>query len=392
MRKILLNVFAGDLAGGGSGTMFRESLPGFQKLAQDAGCELVTVSPGLTTGTNRNFCFTSDPINYRGRHREAANMATGMMKEFRGCDVRVFTWGYTSYIPHGFIKYIEAGEVRSFVWADSSPPDTITFNHDTASGRFFSGAYPSAAKMVLWCWHNYNAEHPELLARMPPGQKIIKTARPFGPQYLTRLRELRSMSTTGYRQVLGFTEVERVVVLASSDIWSPTAIGRWMTEQQWDNVRVKTLALLQSLDKAGQALHTNGQTLIVVADESISQVGYHPVNYSLLLKRFDPNQYRQLLKAANLVVTRTSNCVTAAECAFMGIPQYLTLMPACGYMNVETLAAEARGRGLLLPEVVISEAIFNYPTHALAVAAQNEAETFNREYNFFDTLGRLLLA
>ena len=167
MRKILLNVFAGDLAGGGSGTMFRESVPAFSSLAQRAGYELITVSPRPVTETNRSFQFVSDSTNYQGRHQEAAELAQGLMKEFRGCDVRVFTWGYTSYTPYGFKPYIESGEVRSFVWADSSPPDTATLNDDTASGRFFADGYHPSTSMILWCWHNYNATHPDLVARMP---------------------------------------------------------------------------------------------------------------------------------------------------------------------------------------------------------------------------------
>ena len=387
LKKVLINVCGGDLAGGGIASMFRESLPGFVSMCDRQGWKLLSVSSEPNSATNRQFVFNS--AEYAERHMEAARFVERLMGDLGNAEAGVFVWGYTSYFPNAFQPYVRTGQVK-LVWADSSPPDTDQLNANIRTGRFVAEAY-AGTTAIVWCWHDFNETDARLVSRVPPGVRLAKTSRPFPADYLRSLQVTGSYPAWAYRDQADLATNEVVIVLSSSDYWSPCAAGKWMTHDQWREMWQRTELLLDEMEVFGELLSRQGKTLVLVADPALSQVRPSARNFRLRFQKFQPRTYRHLLRAADAVILRTTCCVTATECAWLGVPQYLWLTPTQSYMNVEVMADAARERNLILP----IGAAFGRESRedvraAVAKRAFAEAERFNRENSFFRTLEKLL--
>jgi hypothetical protein len=391
MRKVLVNVFAGDLAGGGSASMYRASRSGLEKLSASHGFELLNVSP-KKPDSPYEVQFSYETRSYGPRHKQACVFADDLMKQLSGCDVRIFSWGYTSFMPFAFSEYVKRGDVK-VVWGDSSPPDTDIPGEDIESSRFFAEAYRGTMQM-LWSWHDFNEADPRLLARMPCNVPIVKSSRPFSEDYVDHLKAVRDEERSPMRKEFGIREQDVAVLVGSSDIWSGSAVGNWMTREQSEDVHEKTRFMIPAIEAMGGVLGLEGRSLKVFADPALQQVYYlRSENADVSFAHHEAYRYHRLLRAADGLLVRTTNCVTSAEAAFLGTPQNVTLMPAKGYMNVEVFAEYAVQRSLC-KEVGFLHALSRA---SMGMGRENaecaflEAERFRVEHDFFSKLGKILL-
>ncbi len=385
---VLLLAYAGGLAGGGTRCQIVGAEPEVRRLCENHNVEFASAwSDNEVNGLPK----PTIELELRGsnieKHAQARQFAEQITTRWPTQRIGVFCFGYTSFLPYGFLPYRKDPYTDRITlsWADCSPPDTDELGADLSS-RFFGSAYEHT-QGILWGWHDSLPA-----SRVPSGCAATYwlNAQPFSRDYVDYLRKQRERR----RVPAGASEPLRVV-LSASDIWSPSAIGQWMTAEQHMTVIQRTRALVTALRELGRS---RGAPVTVYADAAIK-----PFTDSTLDWRFGTharNEYHQLLHAADLSIMRASHSVTSAEAAAMGIPQLLLPMPGDGYMNIDDFTQDIRRKDLAcVPEEPDSaEAILAAMLELLkpdrrATIAENarcEFDRVNARHNFFHSLAHSL--
>ncbi len=308
------------------------------------------------------------------RYGAAQTFAKRFMSTIDG-PVIVYSFGYTGFVPLAFQKFSDA----KIIWGDCSPPDTDQLGRDTTS-RFYADAYNNT-EGFLYGWHNALPQ-----TRVPSNLSSYRlVAQPFSPEIVAELRSARR--TRGCSaDCIGF-------VLASSDIWSPSSIDQWMTQEQWEGIQGTTKNLLQALSMLQDDMQ---RPIELIADPAFGQclLGL-PDTVNIRLGQYPQQMYRDLLLSADAVICRASHSVTSAECAAMGVAQIILPMPAYNYMNVDDFTADIRDRDLAqVPDDHSCDSIKEALRAVLdpqrrAELERNAAAEFDlvdRTCNFFDSL------
>ncbi len=402
MNKALLVVYPGGLAGGGTLQQIRASYTDLAALAASLGMRFETAWDPRSNLPAPTFPLVLGSAGYYARHQELKQWAGEVrtrLHEQGVSELTVYGFGYTSFIPYAFEGY---DDVR-VIWGDCSPPDTDVLGGDLSS-RFYGKAY-ERTRGLCYGWHEGGP-----LTRRPLMYSYSMTAQPFGKEYVGSL--LAQRLTTP--EPLGGEGAIRIV-LSASDIWSPNAIGVWMTEQQHRDTVLRTALLMDAIRTCAQQL---GRKVVLYAHPTLRKVNvptrsFYPNQSGLEgfaeaggitlvdthTSAWTPEQYRALLRSANLVVTRASHSVTSAECAAMGIPQALCPMPSMGYMNEGEFTSDIRDRGLAMVLDPLSRGLWRQIATALTDdnlrrdttrRACEEFDRINDRQNFFKNLATLI--
>lgn len=403
MRKALVAVYGGGLAGRGTAALIRQSYRGLLNLARQLDIVLIAAWQRNNLLPEPTVDFALNANDNRGRHRQAREFADAIMCHLGEIGIKeavIYSFGYTSFMPYGFQPYIRDGAV-TFVWGDCSPPDTDELGAGIGS-RFYGDAY-AGTHGILYGWHEALPK-----SRVPKNLASYGlTMLPFSDEYVGRLRSYRHLDR-GHclleaLEILPDLRRDHIlVVLASSDIWSPSAIGTWMTHEQHEGTIAHTRAIFSQLEGIGTQI---GKQIAVLVDPSVVQAIKSENSASLLIipAQPPPSEYRTLCRAAHLVIGRASHSVTSAECSAMGVPQAIVPMPAFGYMNVEDFTEHVvRERLALVPPYILEdgmhmpnlsgcalEALFGaIPEHTERAAA--EFDRVHAQYNFFRGIEQFL--
>jgi len=393
-KQALLVVYGGGLAGGGTATLIRESHAGFRELADTSDTRLINawggVNPLLPTP---DIPFFLTAPTHEERHVQAAAFADMAMADLKGYErVIVYSFGYTSFMPYAFQKYIREGKAV-FIWGDCSPPDTDVLGADMTS-RFYEPAY-EGTHGILYGWHEAMPK-----SRIPPNLASYRlTMMPFSDAYVENLKASREKDVQNVLRCLGLDDCSSLIIIGSSDIWSRSSIGRWMTEHQNTDARKDTSTLLCQLNRIAKRGNRIG-VLIDPAAKEVMNGRAHTDSLRILPMHPPPIAYHDILCAADLVINRASHSVTSAECAAMGVPQIIVPMPRHGYMNVEDFTEDIMARQLALtaaqreshPPNIIPSYLAHIAGQDRECARRAERE-FNRmhtERNFFQCIGEFL--
>lgn len=428
-------MYGGGLAGMGTSVLIRESHAGFQDLARRTNTAFRTAWCAGESMPKPWFDFSLTASSNEERHMQAEFFADEMMQrlEIEGItDAVIYSFGYTSFMAYGFRKHIKEGRTV-FVWGDCSPPDTDDMGTDLSS-RFYGPAY-EGTHGILYGWHEAMPAKRWirmgiLKDRIPENLASYHlTMLPFSQEYVRKLTGYRGYTREKARSLLTETsmflpetleENRMLAVLCSSDIWSGDAVDKWITPNQHWGVVKDTKGIFADLEKIGEALE---ERIGLFTHPAALQVR-NSYDSGLKSLKIIPNilprtEYRALLRAADLVITRASHSVTSAECAAMGIAQIIVPMPRYGYMNVHDFTADVRRRRLALVTAyrteysssysnlahatftsseTVPDLILTYLQHirghgeAAAERAMREFDRVNTTHNFFGRIERFLLS
>ncbi len=290
----------------------------------------------------------------------------------------IVSMGYTAYGPEAVRGALEAlaesGSAMEAVvcMVDSTYPDTDALATDVdASGwpesRFFGPAYRSTASLrTLFFVTSAYSYDPALLNRRAPrgldGVAVI--APPYSDEYVGRIERIAGEGRdTGLGSVAellpGFPRrgtgggSDLLIPIVGSDIWSPDAVGSWMTSEQHHSCLVGTRSIVQAL--VGVAEQT-GRTVRVpidvagadyIRDQRLPSVAVLPAKPSngeidgarVVLSAYrdlSQEQHTRMLGAADVAVSRTGGQANSTVVlALARTPNVVVDMPACGYMQSE---------------------------------------------------------
>ena len=312
-----------------------------------------------------------------GRFRAATAALTRALRALREAGARhvaVVCAGYTAYGPEAVKRALDSlstggAAMKACVFlVDSAYPDTDARDarRDRSGwprGRFFAPAYEStAAARTAFLLTSAYAYDPWLLNERAPeglgGVGVISP--PYTDSYLRWLEATarRARIDGGadlYGALPGFARRrsdDLLVPLVASDVWSPSAVGAWMTRKQHESCRSGTESLIRTLVRISERLGRRIWVPIDVAGaEFVSGLNLPGVavlrtreqredaESKVLLPAYrglSQADHATLLAAARLAVSRTGGQANAtAVLAVARTPNFVLDMPACGYMQSE---------------------------------------------------------
>ncbi len=287
--------------------------------------------------------------------------------------VAVLSMGYTSYGPEA-VRRALAGRSRArrmeavVCVIDSSYPDVAALEGAVADGRwpesrFYGPAYRSEdgyeTAFLLTSAYRYD---PVILNRRAPAglSGVAVISPPYSDAYVRRLERLgaegKSLGGAAFADLIPgmafFADGDLLVPLVASDIWSTSAVGRWMTAEQHASCLVGTRRLVEALvmvsdrlgrrvwvpmDLAGAEL-VRGLDLAGVAVRAGGDGG-RPGGEQVVVcgyRDLSQDDHARLLGAAQLAVSRTGGQANASVVlALAKTPNLVVDLPACGYMQSE---------------------------------------------------------
>ncbi len=283
----------------------------------------------------------------------------------------VVSMGYTAYGPEAIRRAIEAlAESGCHMEAivclvDSTYPDTDTLETRTdAAGwpesRFFGPAYRSttAVRTLFFVTSAYGYD-PALLNRRAPGglDGVAVIAPPYSDEYVDRIeRAANEGKQTGLGPVAEFLpgfhrrgSEDLLIPIVGSDIWSPDAVGAWMTSQQHDSCLAGTRVIVEALvGVAEQAGSTVWVPIDVAGADYMRELKLPSVvvlpngetgDARVVLSAYRDlcqEHHARLLGAADVAVSRTGGQANSTVVlALARTPNVVVDMPACGYMQSE---------------------------------------------------------
>jgi hypothetical protein len=271
----------------------------------------------------------------------------------------VLAMGYTSFGPESVKRALESPACTSIEHAtvivvDSAFPDTSTAELDVnAEGwpcsRFYTPGFGSndRATVAFALTSSYDYDPRVLADRVPPVDFVGVVAPPYTASYIAGLADAgRVGREQGLSQLGLWPELDDarpcdlLVPFVSSDIWSPTAVGAWMTADEYATVTRGTRVLFDSLERIAAR---RGVRIYVPIDAAAKQVlGDRPdeslrVIYSDGVPQAD---HARMLGAAELAISRTGGQANASiVLAMVDTPAFVIDLPAAGYMQAELTSA-----------------------------------------------------
>lgn len=283
--------------------------------------------------------------------------------------------GYTGYTSWGTKKAVneltqeEYKDVEvKIIIQDSSFPDTDNPNNQTTDGsipidRFALDAYKSNGNVeVYFLMNNWLPVDPQESRNRAPAGIIAGTASfPFTPQYYESWLELRNTSKQEARYQLSdrvtthpdfqeaLRDLDTIIVpfFASSGYFDDRNVGKWMTEEQFEDMQNATMLLIDSLSEVSRR---TGRKIALTAVPSFVHMartlcpeifeGEQSEYSGLKIIEVPPmsqDNYRLYGRTADIGIFRTSQTNTMPEIMATGVPAVLLTAPAHGYMSVETM-------------------------------------------------------
>jgi hypothetical protein len=314
-------------------------------------------------------------------------LVTAALEEHLGALVRdgvrralLVSMGFTAFGPEALKRALaslarsDAGRALEvdLLIVDSAFPDTDEQDHRLDDegwplGRFYTPAYAATARARVWflITSAYDYDLDMLHARTPPGLTGVGIiSPPYTDAYVAglaaRASEARAEGRAGLASHLAgrVAAVERlhddalVVPIVSSDVWSPSHVGAWMSPEEHETCTTGSRAVLEALaglseelgrpvyvpvDRAGAACFAEDAPAGVSACVSPGDAPSPGARVVLGGYRDLPqDDHARLLAVADLAVSRTGGQSNAAVVlAMTGVPNLVIDMPARGYMQSE---------------------------------------------------------
>ena len=281
--------------------------------------------------------------------------------------------GYTSYGPFAFqraLKKVNLSNKNDILTAnlmiqDSSFPDTDNLSESLdidgyPMTRFYGPAYQSNSwlKIVF----TLNAVVPfdvTLSKRIPQGCTPLLASFPFTKTYISKWQKKMSKSDA-MEQLNGvipswekITHNDLIIPFLSSDIWDPSFIGKWMTQQQFNTVVEGTLNFVKALSYVSKVTKKNVFLPIIknaekfILSQNMSDV--YPMNaYEVSMKKravyimpynvIPQHLFINLIAASDIVVNRSTQSNSFIETIMTDTAQLVSIIPAADYMDGELMA------------------------------------------------------
>ena len=281
--------------------------------------------------------------------------------------------GYTAFAPFGVKKALETVDPEKsmkvkFLMQDSSYPDTDNPVNDlTPEGfptdRFNPDSYQSNGQveviMLMNNWVTLNPKWPN--KRAPKGTLCGTASFPFSPEYVKYWESFRLISKQKARNdfaekiqqtnpkiagLLNNPEAIFIPLIASSGYFDRNNVGKWMTSDQFDDMRNGCKTLIESLSLVAKT--TNKPVLITGTNGFTKMVEGLEIGHNLFIATspiFKQSAYGIFLRSADLLIHRTTQANTMAEAVIAGIPSVVLTMPSHGYMDVDKIDSQFKFDG-----------------------------------------------
>ncbi len=268
----------------------------------------------------------------------------------------VIAMGYTSFGPaaaRAAWRAVPSVESTSIVMVDSALPDGLSDDVDETgpASRFYRPEYRSEPGFATYfaITSAYDYEPRILIDWVPPVAAIKVVAPPYSQSYIEsleaaghRARDEGLAAVPSLGALDDLADRDLLIPLLSSDIWSPSAVGVWMTQPQYETVVRGTEAVLAAVEAVAQERHCriavpmDASLLNAMPDieESLtgssSEVGAYLVPYENLPQA----EHAAMIALADLVIGRTGGQANAfAVAALVGTTTLVVDMPALDYMH-----------------------------------------------------------
>src|SRR3989338_1414328 len=453
---VFLYINASSVAGDGPTTQALQASEGLKRIAQYLGKPIYYVGPDYNgsdiaesdwTGSLPDQ-LTSIPSNSASIQEKYDDVTNGLIETVnilgqKGVKkIIAVSTGYTGFVHYGFKEALVIANKNGFninaklIIQDSSLPDTDKPSEilDKINGhpidRFYPKSYESDENLEVWLitnnWLDFNIKW--VRNRAPKGTLSASSSFPFTPEYIRRWQQWRQVSKEEAREKLialtasknpqfaqGLLTEDAVFIplIASSGYFNPDSIGKWMTEDQFNDVITGSRTLVNSLlltsDKVKRPIILSGVENFVNYINSlripyVEELGDHKNSGKVLLvraPRFPQSEYGLYHRAADVSIHRTTQANTSAEGVIAGVPQIILTMPGNGYMDTQKMDKGAYIRGLRQYEVGVSTekladritGIINDPGESASLVDLADTyflqEHMNPGTNFFSVVGHI---
>lgn len=297
--------------------------------------------------------------------------------------IMIVTNGYTGYLPWGVKEAMRAlhaeGKGRDVavhvVIQDSCFPDTDHPSDERDEygipiDRFAPSAYKSDDRLgvrVFMMINNWLPVNPrDSMSRAPDGVYGMAASFPFTEEYLQfwlesldqdkaqarrRIAEIFSSNAPIISRALQDSETIFIPLIGSQGYWDKGNIGKWMTEEQYEDTIRGSRLLIESAKivakRTGRPMLLTGSKGFVDVARAQSDIyvesiplsasqgsGYVIVHQAPFMTQ---DVYRIFARAADMHVHRTSQANSMPEMMATGVPAILLSMPTKRYMSVETM-------------------------------------------------------
>ena len=378
-------LLARPLAGMGTARQLEQAFAGLTPLLARGDVRLDYVGPPAPEGIVLPPATVTIPV--ADEVPATFKLVTAALEAHLGALVRdgvrralLVSMGYTAFGPEA-LKRAMASLARSeegraleveLLIVDSAFPDTDEEDHRLDDegwplGRFYTPAYAATARSRVWflITSAYDYDLDMLHARTPPGLTGVGIiSPPYTDAYVVglaaRASEARREGRAGLAARLTgrVAAIDRlrddalVVPIVSSDVWSPSHVGAWMSPEEHETCTGGTRAVLEALVSLSEEL---GRPVYVPVDRAGAAcfAANAPAGVSACVNPGDApspgarvvlggyrnlpqDDHARLLAVADLAVSRTGGQSNAAVVlAMTGVPNVVMDMPARGYMQSE---------------------------------------------------------
>lgn len=292
----------------------------------------------------------------------AAALTTALRRLLaRGCrHPALVSLGYTAFGPEAAKRSFRTLQteglegIEVFI-VDSALPDRDDPERQVdADGwpltRFHEDSYASDGVTTTFLLTSAYSYDPRILAdRVPPVGQVKVIAPPYTNAYVEGLARAAADGRAG-----GLREFERrwpplaaaregdlLVPLVSSDIWSPSSVGAWMNQREYESVLTGTRMVLEGLSLFARQ---RGSTVFVPVDAAAeAELNVAPEQVVLLPYSGIPqDEHTRILGASDLAISRTGGQSNAfIVLAVAETPAIVVDLPDEGYMQAELTSIAA---------------------------------------------------
>jgi len=407
---VALLVNLGGVANGGPLVQIREIATGLSELCNKRYVDMHYIGPDLTAAQTLGRPLTSS-ISLNQKIEESGDdiqqqylIASAVLSKFfhtqgnQGArNFLVITNGYTGFVPFGIKQAILENQPQfnyqlkcNLLVQDSALPDEDSPTNEVNEqgvpvSRFNHQAYASTKdvhiSMITNNWLPVKVE--DDAKRAPKDTTCFNTTFPFTEKTENWFRLLRQEKPMARKKFIAYLEsnnqslslidhlkienARMVAMISSNGYFDITNVGKWMTKDQFNDVKEGVALLAKSLisisAENNYPLILLGSSGFVRTLRSIAESENLPITFGDDIKKSSESkifgltaftspaipykEYPLLRMAADFTVHRTSQANTHCEDILLGVPTVLLTMPHHGYMSVETMDKHFQGQQLL---------------------------------------------
>ncbi|MGH9131359.1 MAG: hypothetical protein ACRDWV_06730 [Acidimicrobiales bacterium] len=277
----------------------------------------------------------------------------------------VVAMGYTAFGPEGARRAFESTRqfglesimvlVVDSAFPDRDIPETEVDEEGWPRGRFYEPAYQCTelVTVAFLLTSSYEYDPRVLVDRRPDDCPVAVIAPPYTSAYVAELARAAQNGREHGPSALDFLGIQSwgsrdlLIPFVSSDIWTPSAVGAWMREAEYDTVVRGTQMIVDGLALLAR---DRGSRIVMPIDPGVREVidisSHSRVNGDgaglvlLPYSELPQSDHARMLGASDLAISRTgAQANSSVVLAVAEVPSVVVDLPAAGYMQAELCSA-----------------------------------------------------